>query len=161
MNFICIYKYHLSTVWHIILAYRHMLYIIYSIWYTTVYDLLVAYRSRVINHRPIIRRPSYTWEKWHWFQLVDHICQFMDVSKTDEVLSDYLTSYKIGGIHGDKDPTSGTMKCLWASFRRQFAQRGLTVTPDNFPKSNVTVQNRRQTLRKTRFNPRKTFFTKW
>ena len=35
-----------------------------------------------------------------------------DVSKTDELLTDFLNIYKVDGVHGDQDPKLATFECL-------------------------------------------------
>ena len=70
----------------------------------------------------------------------------MDVSKTDELLADFLNRYKVGGVHGDQDPKLATFECRWASIKRQFSLRGLTVKKNNFPNTYTSLKDRRQTL---------------
>ena len=70
----------------------------------------------------------------------------MDVSKTDELLADFLIRYKVGGVHGDQDPKLATFECRWASIKRQFSLRGLTVKKNNFPNTYTSLKDRRQTL---------------
>ena len=39
-----------------------------------------------------------------------------------------------------------TNKCEWASIKRQFSLRGLTVKKNNFPNTYTSLKDRRQTL---------------
>ena len=66
----------------------------------------------------------------------------MDVSKTDELLADFLIRYKVGGVHGDQDPKLATFECRWASIKRQFSQRGLKMEKHNFPKTMISLEER-------------------
>ena len=66
----------------------------------------------------------------------------MDVSKTDEILADFLIHYKMDG----QDPKLGTFRSHWFSIKRQFLQRGLTIDEHNFPKSIIALQERGQKL---------------
>lgn len=66
------------------------------------------------------------------------MCQFMDISKTDEILADFLIRYKIDG----QDPKPGTFRSHWFSIKRQFSQRGLKMEKHNFPKTIISLEER-------------------
>ena len=66
------------------------------------------------------------------------MCQFMDISKTDEILADFLIQYKID----DQDPKPGTFRAHWFSIKRQFSQRGLKMEKHNFPKTMTSLEER-------------------
>ena len=66
------------------------------------------------------------------------MCQFMDISKTDEILADFLMNYKMDGLV----PKPGTFRSHWFSIKRQFSQRGLKMEKQNFPKTMISLEER-------------------
>ena len=78
--------------------------------------------------------------------IIDQLCQFMEIFKTDEILADFLTRYKVGGVNGDHDPKLATFECRWASLKRQFAMRGLIVKKNEFALTYTALKDRRHSL---------------
>ena len=79
-------------------------------------------------------------------EIIDQLCQYMDIGKTDAILSDFLARYKVGGVNGDHDPKLATFECRWASLKRQFAIRGLIVKKNNVPLTYTALKDRRHSL---------------
>ena len=72
------------------------------------------------------------------FQFVDYMCQFMDVSKIDEVLANFLIRYEV----------YTTFKYDSGAIKRQFSLRGLIIDEQNFPKTILSMNDRRKILPK-------------